>query len=435
MRATGRVSIQPEAPASGGASRRPSRRRRPSRWGIWLRRRLRLHRRRRGTRLRPQGWYCLGVLLALLLVALSRQMNLVFILAGVLVGTLWLNWRWASRALSRLEPRRQLPESVCAGDLLLVRVGLTNRQRRRAVWAVQVHDTVRLERPAGGAFRTLDPAVLFLRVPAGQSRAAVYRGRLLRRGRYRFGPLQIATRFPFGLLERRVTISQSDILYVYPKLGYLTQHWFAQQQRHFEGSGYRERRGQRTVGEFYGVRDWQDGDSRRLIHWRSTVRHGTLVVRQFEQPRNPDVVLILDLCRTHPQGPNLEELVERAVAFVATVVADLCRKGGAHLVVAIGGVQPACVAGPTSPVLLQNVMKSLAVAEPSVETQWAALIREATGRASPGSHVILVSTATLTAVDRGEITQSGRRWGNVALAGRLQVIEAADQLDRFFRWS
>ncbi len=435
MRNAGRASVSPYASPPGDSTQpAPRPLRWPLHWWLWLLRRLGLRRPRSRTLLRPQGWYCLGVMSAVWIVALSRQMNLAFILAGMLLAVLWFNWRWASRIVSRLEPQRQLPESVCAGDLLLVRVSLTNRKRRTAVWAVRVQDTIRLEQPVGKTVQPIDPAVLFVHVPAGQCSTAVYRGRLLRRGRYRFGPLRIATQFPFGLLERRVTIPQSDTLYVYPKLGRLTQHWFARRQHHFEGTGHRERCAQRTPGEFYGVRDWQHGDSRRWIHWRSTARHGTLVVRQFEQPRNPDVVLILDLCQPALHCDQPEHLVERAVAFVATVVADLCRTGGAHLVVTVGGGQPECIAGPTSPALLQTVMKALAVAEPSSDSRWVALLHEAVGRASPGSQVILVSTADLTAQQCAEHVRNSRQLGGMNLLRRMQVIGTAAQLDHYFVW-
>ena len=76
----------------------------------------------------------------------------------------------------------------------------------------------------------------------------------------------------------------------------------------------------RASGDFFGVREWQAGDSVRWIHWRGTARHGQLMVRQFEKHRRRDIVLLLDLWQ--PSQPDEEHLenVELAVCFAAMVV-------------------------------------------------------------------------------------------------------------------
>ena len=56
---------------------------------------------------------------------------------------------------------------VCAGDLLVVNVSVTNRRRRIGSWAVVVEDEVQPE-PARAHEKPLRPSVLFPYVPAGQ---------------------------------------------------------------------------------------------------------------------------------------------------------------------------------------------------------------------------------------------------------------------------
>ena len=111
------------------------------------------------------------------------------------------------------------------------------------------------------------------------------------------------------------------------------------------------------------MREWRSGDGRRLIHWRSSARLGKLVVRQFERPRNRDVAVVLDLWQPEPPAAEHLENVELAVSFAATVLADLCRKGGSNVYLALSNDGPECVGGPASPALLQGLMEQLAVVE------------------------------------------------------------------------
>lgn len=45
---------------------------------------------------------------------------------------------------------------------------------------------------------------------------------------------------------------------------------------------------------FHALRDYLPGDDRRHVHWRSTARTGKLVVRQFEETRRSEHVIVVD---------------------------------------------------------------------------------------------------------------------------------------------
>jgi uncharacterized protein (DUF58 family) len=51
-------------------------------------------------------------------------------------------------------------------------------------------------------------------------------------------------------------------------------------------------RGQETTR---GVRDYVDGDPIRLVHWPSTARTGSVMVRELEGPEQPRLLLVVDL--------------------------------------------------------------------------------------------------------------------------------------------
>lgn len=73
--------------------------------------------------------------------------------------------------------------------------------------------------------------------------------------------------------------------------------------------------------EFFGVRDYQSGDSLRWINWRASARHiPDLFTNEFEQERIADVGLILDArerTNVESEGKHLFEYAVRATASLA----------------------------------------------------------------------------------------------------------------------
>ena len=81
-----------------------------------------------------EGWYYLIVLGFIVGGAILREINLLYLLTGMLIGVMVLNARFVLISLRRLEVRRKLPDGVCAGDLLIVEIQATNRRKRLASW-------------------------------------------------------------------------------------------------------------------------------------------------------------------------------------------------------------------------------------------------------------------------------------------------------------
>jgi uncharacterized protein (DUF58 family) len=383
-----------------------------------------------------EGWYYLGVLAFVFAAAIWRDVNLLLILAGMLLGPLLFSMRAVGVTLRGLDVHRRVPEGVCAGDLLVANVRVANTRRRVGSWAIVVEETIEREpssgEDSGRRDKPIRASIFFPYVPAGESRKGTLRGRLPRRGRYRLGPLRISTRFPFGLLSRTITDGRTETLTVYPRLGRLTRAWAARRREAFAGTHRRERR-HGPEGDFYGVREWRPGDSRRWIHPRSSAKLGKLVVRQFEQPRNRDVAVLVDLWQPKKPGADHLENVELAVSFAATVVTDLCRKGGANLLLATDGDEPVYTSGPASTPLLNAAMQQLALAVGRHDDRLNGLLEGALRRIEQGAEVVLVCTR---AIDLGDaerlpcLADPNRRM----LARRIRCVDASSQeLDEYFR--
>ena len=70
-----------------------------------------------------------------------------------------------------------------------------------------------------------------------------------------------------------------------------------------------------------GVREYLDGDPIRSVHWPATARTGAVMVREYEGPRQPLVVIVADL-----RGPDPEGVASRAAGM-----ADDALRAGARV--------------------------------------------------------------------------------------------------------
>jgi uncharacterized protein (DUF58 family) len=368
-----------------------------------------------------EGVYYAAVVVIVFSGALFRQVNLLLVLAGLISGPLLVGWWMAARTLRGLSVRRKLPKHLAAGDTLVCGLTLENPRRRLGAWAVVVEDCVRRESETGSA-KPLRPSVIFPYVSAGQDRTGAYRGQAPRRGRYRFGPIRISTRFPFGLFGASRVVDEIGLLTVVPRLGQLMPGWSARRRQAFAGTHRRERR-HGPEGDLFGLRAWRSGDSRRWIHWRSSARHGALMVRELEQPRNRDVALLLDLWEPAEASVAHRENTELAVSFAATVAADLCRRGGGSLSLLTTDARQTPLSGPATASLLNEVLERLADVEPSVGDRTAALVEQALATVEPGTELVLVGTRPVELASRERFPSLA---GDPRRLATLQQILAID---------
>ena len=364
--------------------------------------------------------------------ALLVEANLLILLSGAFLGALVTSWRLV-RAMARgVEVRRRLPARVFAGEPFPVTVELTNTRKRLGSWAVVVQEDAAGEE---GRVGKAAPALraFFPYVPPRQTCRQTCFARLPERGRYRLGPLRIWTRFPFGLLRHTITLARSEALTVYPRLGRLARGWLERYRPAALGDGGGRRPG-RASNEFYGVREWQSGDSLRRLHWRASARHARPVVRQLEQPGNRDLIVLVDLWQ--PPKPNAADLasVERAVSFAATVVAAVCSQGRGNLGLGIVGRGSNWTSGLASAPRMEQALEQLAVAQAASGDGLPELLRRALQQVGSDEEVVVVSTRQREADGRGRLDAAGVGPARQALGRRIRVVHAADpKLGDYFR--
>ena len=379
-----------------------------------------------------EGWCYLLVLAFVSAGAILREINVLILLAGMMAGPLVFSWMFIGGGLRRLRVTRRLPEAISVGDLLIAEIALENRHKRSSAWTIAVEDTIRRENSPPGE-DLAQTSVLFSHVRPGQSEHVAYRGRLMRRGRYKFGSLRVSTRFPLGLVRRSMKVEQPARVVVCPRLGRLTKRWHAIYQDTTLGNRRVIRRWGPTDGEFHALREWRSGDSQRWIHWRTTARRGELMVREFQPRQKQDLVVLLDLWRPSQPTDAHDEAVENAVSFAATILADLCRRGDSLLLIGATGSRPFYLRGTASSAMLSEVMECLALAEAEDTDGLQELLSRSLAEANQGARGVVISTrpTELTDADRFESIDPDSTIRTRA-AGMLCIDASSPSLSEYF---
>jgi uncharacterized protein (DUF58 family) len=170
-------------------------------------------------------------------------------------------------------------------------------------------------------------------------REMVYRVRADVRGRYRIGPLTVRLADPFGLVELARSFTAVDRITVTPPIVALPT---SRLMGSWAGGGESRARTVSTAGEDdVAPREYRHGDDLRRVHWRSTARHGELMVRREEQHWQSRGTLFLDTRRLAHWGDGPGASFEQAVSAAASIGVQLGREGlGLRYVTDEGEVLP-----------------------------------------------------------------------------------------------
>lgn len=317
---------------------------------------------RRKHRLTRLGFHFLFVGAFAMLGGALRGFNLLLVLAGLLVGTLIMQWRWSRQAIEAISVQRRLPSEAFAGKPFRVRYRLRNHSRLMPVWMIRIEDKILAIDRGEKAMAVCGAGV----VSAKGTVMPHYDCKVTRRGRYQFGPIGLITTFPFSLFSSRQITEDHDEFFVFPELLTLRARWQRGLISRSGGVATTARRSGPTDGEFFGLREWQTGDSPKWIHWRTTARLNDLAVRQFEQQRRFDTCILVDAyCNvdsSQPQedGATEDADVELAISLAATLLINLVTLPSNRVVLAVAGAASDAVIGGGSAAGKRRMLEMLA---------------------------------------------------------------------------
>jgi uncharacterized protein (DUF58 family) len=276
--------------------------------------------------LAPRGWYLVGAIVVMTLVALLFGVEELYALAAASGAALVSSaiWRWRhSRldltAVTEVDLHRATGGSVASARFVLANCGPRN------VPPIAVAVPLRRKLPSPGdsagpaeqSFHAPSSFCLPGLAPLSQAEAK-FRLPTAMRGLWVIGPAMVTLSDPLGLTEKRwscaaekhfVVHPEVRALAVLPQLATATRPGVA--RYHFPAQ-----RGE----ELHTLRDYQDGDDLRQVHWRATARWDRLMVRQDEADRGCLVCIGLDLRDDRHTTASLEYAVEAAASIASMVL-------------------------------------------------------------------------------------------------------------------
>jgi uncharacterized protein (DUF58 family) len=147
------------------------------------------------------------------------------------------------------------------------------------------------------------------------------------RGSYHFQELEVWTSDHLGMIKSRRRLEAMNMLSVAPSPLNLPRIPIRPQQTR-EYPGVIPARKAGTGTDFFGVRDYQQGDSPRQINWRASARlPQSLFSNEYQLERAADISLILDARQDSYFKVNDQSLFEFAVTATASLAQAFLRDG------------------------------------------------------------------------------------------------------------
>ncbi len=219
---------------------------------------------RRTIRPTRDGWWCLGAALGLGFAAMNTGNNLLYLMASLLLALIVVSGILSEQSMRRLSLRAVVPEEIYAQRPAPLGVRATNTKRWLPSYSVTLESGVNR---------------LYLdRLGAGEERLLTWETTFAARGRARLPGVRVTTRFPFGLFLKAGRAILDGEAIVFPAVRPIDQAT----RRRAASSGGRPLHRRGRGHDLYDLREYRSGDDHRLIHWRSSARVGTLVVREME---------------------------------------------------------------------------------------------------------------------------------------------------------
>jgi hypothetical protein len=325
----------------------------------------------------PVGWVVLGLAaLALALSAAFGWQEFTFLgfvlLAAVVVAAFFLIGRSSYGVLIELNPRR-----VVVGERAMGRMVVTNIGARKL-------PPTRMELPVGKGMAEFQLPAMAPR----QEQEELFQVPTNRRAVIIAGPAESIRGDQLGLLRRAVKWADPVELFVHPKTVRLVSS-AAGLVRDLEGQVSNKITNNDLA--FHALRPYVPGDDRRYVHWRTSARIGQLMVRQFQETRRSQIIVVVPTASRFHADENEFEL---AVSAGASIAAQVIRDGTQLDVVSERGVWRT-----RSVTSMLDSSCRLEFGESGGFSSLRELVRERTRRLAAPSVVVTVGGSPLTAGD------------------------------------
>ncbi len=258
-----------------------------------------------------EGWWFLVSTLLIGAAAVNGGINLLFLVFGMMLFLILASGVMSELGLRHLAVARRPPATIHAGSPYLMGVSVRNDKKRLPTFSLEVEDLI--------GDKPVDRRCYYLKLPASRMQETAYRHTLYRRGVHQLTGFRISTRFPFGLIRKSRDMDARTELLVYPALVPLPQDLIPTGPAQ---NGQRVATRPSRSGDFYGLREFREGDDPRDIHWRTSARRGRPFVRECEDDSGRTALVVLE-----GGSADGDAAFEAAVSMAASIAVALVKRG------------------------------------------------------------------------------------------------------------
>lgn len=277
------------------------------------------------TNVRPKRRWLIGLVAVLLLAQMVNPSRVWIALLFVLGGALGVGYFWARQMANKVTvTRHQRYGWVHVGDFLEERFELQNDAFLPVLW-VEIDDQSDLPGYTVRSVRSAD---------GNQTVRWRTEGICRQRGLFTLGPWKARMSDPLGMYEVTFNNTQTRSILVYPPVVHLPQ--FNLPRGTATGTGVTSRRSLDVTVNAAGVRAFSPGDGLNRIHWRTTARLDSLMVKSFDPEPSGDLWIVLDLDAAVQAGAGEESTEEYGVILASSLADRMLRQNRAVGLIAYG---------------------------------------------------------------------------------------------------
>jgi uncharacterized protein (DUF58 family) len=209
------------------------------------------------------------------------------------------------------------------------------------------------------------------------------------RGRYPIVETHVVVEDPFGLERVEVELPGGASILVYPRL--------ADVDRLFSEAGARTPEGRRLLlqrpsgFDLHSVRDYEQGESLRRVHWPSTAKRGQLMVKELEDAPRDESAVLLDADAGAVVGRPPDSTFELAVRAAGSIL-KAHASSGRRAALLVNSARPVYQRVHSFDGDWHRALELLAAVEPDGHVSAASLLTDEGGAASRALELTVVTS-------------------------------------------
>lgn len=267
-----------------------------------------------GFRLRLTRWG--GVFLVLVLVlafaAVNTGNNALMAVLGVALGSYVVSGTWSRQVLGKVSASVKRPAEIFAGRPARFEVELRNASRFFPAYGLVI-------RSESGDALLVEPLL-----QPGQTVQRTVSDVFPQRGWRDLASWRLEVVLPLGFFVKSKQVLAGDRVLVYPRLQSGPTRSFVDGSTSRGSEGFA---GRGREGEVFQLRDFQEGDEQRQVHWKQTAKQRRMISVDRRRIVERPVVLRLDPTVEDLRDRGALESFERRVSAVATAVLHRLERG------------------------------------------------------------------------------------------------------------